>query len=83
MVSNSSSSVPNPVSDWQFVETWIDPTSEVPYVLLLIAEETGEFKVYDPKENYAVIFSSDNYEDAKIFLMEDEYEQVKGRFQSM
>jgi hypothetical protein len=81
MVSTTSSPVHNPVSDWQFVETWIDPTSEIPYVLLLIAEETGGFKVYDPKENYAVIFSSDSYEDAKNFLMEDEYEQVKGRYQ--
>jgi hypothetical protein len=81
MVSTTSSPVHNQVSDWQFVETWIDPTSEIPYVLLLIAEEAGGFKIYDPKENYSVIFSSDSYEDAKNFLMEDEYELVRGRYQ--
>jgi hypothetical protein len=81
MVSTTSSPVHNPVSDWQFVETWIDPTSEIPYVLLLVADEAGGYKIYDPKEGYAVIFSGSSYEDAKNFLMEDEYEQVKGRFQ--
>jgi hypothetical protein len=81
MVSTPSSPVQNQVSDWKFVETWIDPTSEIPYVLLLIADEFGEYKVYDPKEGYAVVFSSRSYDDAKNFLMEDEYEQVKGRYQ--
>jgi hypothetical protein len=81
MVSTTSSPIHNPVSDWQFVEAWIDPTPEIPYVLLLISDEAGRYKIYDPKECYAVIFSSSSYEDAKNFLMEDEYEQVKGRFQ--
>jgi hypothetical protein len=81
MVSTTSSPVQSQVPDWKFVETWIDPTSEIPYVLLLIADEAGEYKVYDPKEGYAVIFSSSSYDDAKNFLMEDEYEQVKGRYQ--
>jgi hypothetical protein len=81
MASTTPSPLHNQVSDWHFVETWIDPTSEIPYVLLLIANGTGGYKIYDPKEGYAVIFSSSSYEDAKDFLMEDEYEQVKGRFQ--
>jgi hypothetical protein len=81
MVSTTSSPVQSQVSDWKFVETWIDPTSEIPYVLLLIADEVGAYKIYDPKENYAVIFASHSYDEVKSFLMEDEYEQVKGRYQ--
>jgi hypothetical protein len=81
MVSTTPSPVQNQVSNWKFVETWIDPTSEIPYVLLLIADEAGEYKVYDLKEGYAVVFSSSSYDDAKNFLMEDEYEQVKGRYE--
>jgi hypothetical protein len=50
MVNTLSSPVQNQVSNWKFVETWIDPTSEIPYVLLLLlADEAGEYKVYDPK----------------------------------
>jgi hypothetical protein len=81
MVSTTSSPVQSQVFDWKFIETWIDPTSEIPYVLLLIADEAGEYKIYDPKENYTVIFASSSYEEVKNFLVEDEYEQVRGRYQ--
>jgi len=81
MVSTTSSPVHSQVSDWKFVEIWIDPTSEIPYVLLLIADEAEEYKIYDPKENYTVIFASSSYDEVKNFLVEDEYEQVRGRYQ--
>jgi hypothetical protein len=81
MVSTTSSPVQSQVSDWKFVETWIDPTSEIPYVLLLVADEAGEYKIYDPKENYTVVFASRSYDEAKVFLTEDEYEQIRGRYQ--
>lgn len=68
------------IADWKFVETWIDPTSEIPYLLMLIGDDAGNYKVYDPKENYKVIYSSHDYEDVKLFLLEDEYEQVQGRY---
>jgi hypothetical protein len=35
--------------------------------------------VYDPAEQYKVIFASPDYEEAKLWLLEDEYELVRGR----
>jgi len=35
--------------------------------------------MYDPKQGDKVVFSSNNYEAAKLWLLEDEYEQVEGR----
>lgn len=35
--------------------------------------------VYDPAEQYKVIFASPDYEEAKLWLLEDEYEPVRGR----
>jgi hypothetical protein len=57
-------------SDWDFVEVWIDPMLSPPYILLLL---------YDPAENYKVVFSSATYDEAQIWLLEDEYEPVEGR----
>ncbi|MFB2937941.1 hypothetical protein ACE1B6_22050 [Aerosakkonemataceae cyanobacterium BLCC-F154] len=69
------------IADWKFVETWIDPTLEIPYLLMLVGDIAGNYKVYDPKENYKVIYSSRDYEEVKLFLLEDEYEQVEGRYE--
>jgi hypothetical protein len=41
------------IADGKFVETGIDPTSEIPYLLMLIGDDAGNDKVYDPKENYS------------------------------
>jgi hypothetical protein len=38
------------------------------------------FNVYDPAQDYEIIFSTDNYESAKLWLLEDEYEPIQGRF---
>ena len=66
-------------TDWQFTEVWIDPMLAPPYVLLLLADKSGKWSIYDPAKDYQVIFSSDNYETAKLWLLEDEYEPMEGR----
>ncbi len=70
----------NPVeNNWHFTEVWIDPMLTPPYVLLLLADAQGKCQIYDPAKDYAVIFTSENYEIAKLWLLEDEYEPIKGR----
>ncbi len=73
---------PEPVQveiDWQFTEVWIDPMLTPPYLLLLLADKGGKCFIYDPAKDYRVIFSSDDYETAKLWLLEDEYEPMEGR----
>jgi hypothetical protein len=67
-------------NSWQFSEVWIDPMLTPPYVLLLLADAENKCYVYDPAKNYQIIFSSNDYKTAKLWLLEDEYEPVEGRF---
>jgi hypothetical protein len=50
-----------------------------PYILLLLGDSTGHCRVYDPSENYKIVFSSTTYDEAQNWLLEDEYEPVEGR----
>lgn len=73
----------NPVeNNWQFTEVWIDPMLTPPYLLLLLGDGTGKCQIYDPAKDYAVIFSCEDYETAKLWLLEDEYEPIQGRLLS-
>lgn len=66
-------------NNWKFTELWLDPTASPPYVLILLSHDSGETKIYDPAENYSVIFASSTYEESKLWLLEDEYERVERR----
>ncbi|AFZ26625.1 hypothetical protein Cylst_4547 [Cylindrospermum stagnale PCC 7417] len=70
----------NLLSDWKFLEIWVDPTGFPPYILMLINNSNGWWYILDPIEGYKVLFSSQSYEDVKFWLLEDEYECVRGRF---
>jgi len=50
-----------------------------PYLLLLLGDKEGNCKIYDPAEAYRMVFSTTNYEEAKLWLLEDEYEPMEGR----
>jgi hypothetical protein len=39
----------------------------------------GNCVVYDPSQSYQVIFSSTDYQEARLWLLEDEYERVEGQ----
>ena len=67
-------------TDWDFAEVWIDPLLSPPYVLLLLGDSAGHYRVHDPAENYQVVFSSATYDEAQTWLLEDEYEPVEGQF---
>jgi hypothetical protein len=71
--------VPDLADNWSFTELWIDPTASPPYVLILLADEVGNCAVYDPSQSYQVIFSSTDYQEARLWLLEDEYERVEGQ----
>ena len=71
---------PNPADDWEFTELWIDPTASPPHTLVLLSDRAGNSTVYDPAQNYQVVFSRSTYEKARLWLLEDEYERVNGRF---
>lgn len=71
------------LSNWQFVEMWIDPSSDLPYVLMLIGDVDGSYKIYDPTEGYKIVYAEQDYEKVKDFLLEDEYVQVGSRYQEL
>jgi hypothetical protein len=69
-------------SNWEFTEVWIDPTLSPPYLLLLLSDRDGKCRVYDPTQNYRIVFSSNTYQEAEFWLLEDEYEPIEGRLNS-
>lgn len=69
----------NLADNWEFTELWVDPTASPPYVLILLGDNSGTSCVYDPSQSYQLVFRSDTYEEAKLWLLEDEYERVEGR----
>lgn len=68
-----------PSFDWEFAEIWVDPWISPPYILMLVKDESNHFCIYNPAKNYQIVFTSDNYETAQMWLLEDEYERVTGR----
>ncbi|ARI79571.1 hypothetical protein BFG60_1267 [Microcystis aeruginosa NIES-98] len=47
---------------------------------MLVKEQSGKFSIQNPAQNYQSIFTSDTYEESLMWLLEDEYERVTGRF---
>ncbi|UBF24525.1 hypothetical protein K9N68_22930 [Kovacikia minuta CCNUW1] len=76
----TSSPAPDMVKrNWEFTEVWIDPMLSPPYVLVLLGDRTGNCQIFDPAEGYKAVFSSSIYEEAQLWLLEDEYEPIEGR----
>jgi hypothetical protein len=65
--------------DWNFLEVWIDPMQSPPYLLMLMADDTGHCHIFDPAEGYRLVKSCDRYDDAQHWLLEDEFEPLEGR----
>ena len=73
----------DPVKDnWIFLEAWVDPLQSPPYLLLLLGDKAGNCYVFDPTENYKLIKKHSSYHEAQLWLLEDEYEPLKGRLSS-
>lgn len=67
-------------TEWEFAEIWVDPWLSPPYILMLVKEQSGKFSIQNPAQSYKTIFTCDTYEEAQMWLLEDEYERVTGRF---
>ena len=67
------------IGNWY--EVWVDDSSGNPYLLIVshAPESTSHFVVIDPKEGYRIIHRSNDYEEIKLWLLEDEYSMVDGR----
>lgn len=66
-------------NNWEFTEVWIDLMLSPPYILLLLCDSEDSCQIYDPAQGYKVVFSSNDYNAAKLWLLEDEYEPIEGR----
>ncbi|MBC6420113.1 MAG: hypothetical protein GDA38_00040 [Hormoscilla sp. SP12CHS1] len=74
------SPAPDLANNWNFTDLWVDPTSVPPYVLMLLGDDESNFCIFYPTEGYKIVFTSSSYQEVKMWLLEDEYERVEGRF---
>jgi hypothetical protein len=65
--------------DWDSSEVWIDPMHSPPYVLLLMCVGTGSCSIFDPAQGYEIVKEFASYREARLWLIEDEYEVVDSR----
>jgi hypothetical protein len=64
----------------KWVEVWIDTASPADYVLVLRELVDGSLEVVDPQEKGKIVRVFANYEEAKDWLREDEYDIAAGRW---
>lgn len=62
----------------RWFEVWVDEGLSPPYLLLLLPGDGDAVTVFDPQKN-EVAHEASNYEDAKWWLLEDEFSRVDGR----
>lgn len=61
--------------DRGWFEVWAYDAYDVPYVLVLISRD-GMFRIFDPREGNKICFESADYETARFWLLEDEFEFI-------
>lgn len=64
---------------WNFLELWVDPMLFPPKILMLIVDQDGSCRIFSPGANYKLVVAHSNYEAAREWLLEDEYERVQGK----
>ena len=69
-------------NNWNFLEVWVDSMQSPPYILLLLGDKATGCYVFDPAEQYGFVRAFQNYEEAQLWLLEDEYEPLEGRLSS-
>lgn len=57
----------------------ISPTFSPGYTYSLDFSGFSLVRAHDPKENYKVVFSSPDYDQVRLWLLEDEYIRIEGR----
>jgi len=61
-----------------WVEVWIDSAS-LEYVLILRQSQTVSIELFDPVQ-HTVVKTFDTYDNACLWLNEDEYDLIQGRY---
>ncbi len=64
---------------WKFLELWVDPVLFPPRVLMLVSDQDGSCRIFNPGSHYKLVVTHANYEAAQNWLLEDEYERVQGQ----
>ncbi|MGB3292948.1 MAG: hypothetical protein WBB01_08185 [Phormidesmis sp.] len=64
---------------WQFLELWVDPVLFPPKVLMLVGDEDGSCRIFNPSSDYKLVVAHSSYQSAQNWLLEDEYERVQGK----
>ena len=64
---------------WKFLEIWVDPILFPPKILMLVSDRDGTCSIFNPASDYKLVVSHANYQSAQEWLLEDEYERVKGQ----
>jgi hypothetical protein len=67
---------------WKFLELWVDPVLFPPKILMLLGNQDGTCHIFNPSSNYKLVVSYSNYQEAKEWLIEDEYERFQGKLLS-
>jgi hypothetical protein len=80
----TTNTIPSPALDpakssWNFLEVWVDPMQSPPYLLLVLGDESGRCNILDPADRYKLVKNYDTYDQAQLWLLEDEYEPLEGR----
>lgn len=70
----------HPSNNWDFTELWIDATAFPLKVLILVSQPEEISCIYDPSRNYQILFLSFTYEEAKLWLQNNQYKPVEQRF---
>lgn len=66
----------NTMHSW--FEIWADPGHRPPYVLI-VQSDGQDIDVFDPQENRRKVFTAQDYGTVRYWLLEDEFEMVRGR----
>lgn len=69
-----------PSDNWDFTELWIDANAFPLKVLILVSQQEGISCIYDPSRNYQILFFSFTYEEANLWLQNNQYKPVEQRF---
>ena len=59
-------------------EIWADASHTPPYVLV-VQSDGADINVFDPQENRTKVFTAQDYDAVRYWLLEDEFEMVRGR----
>lgn len=64
---------------WKFLELWVDPVIFPPKILMVVGDRDGTCYIFNPSSNYKLLVAHPSYRAAQEWLLEDEYERVKGQ----